>query len=53
VRYLYRETSFPHGAVLLTGTGIVPPDEFTLQAADAIAITIPPIGTLDNVVGAR
>jgi 2-dehydro-3-deoxy-D-arabinonate dehydratase len=53
VQYLYRETSFPHGAVLLTGTGIVPPDDFTLQAGDAISITIPPIGTLDNVVGAR
>ena len=53
VQYLYRETSFPHGAVLLTGTGIVPPDDFTLQVGDAIAITIPPIGTLDNVVGAR
>ena len=53
VAFLYRETSFPHGAVLLTGTGVVPPDDFTLQAGDAIAITIPPIGTLDNVVGAR
>ena len=53
VQYLYRETSFPHGAVLLTGTGVVPPDDFTLQTGDAIAITIPPIGTLDNVVGAR
>jgi len=53
VQYLYRETSFPHGAVLLTGTGVVPPDDFTLQPGDAIAITIPPIGTLDNVVGAR
>jgi 2-dehydro-3-deoxy-D-arabinonate dehydratase len=53
VRYLYLEASFPHGAVLLTGTGIVPPDDFTLQVGDAIAITIPPIGTLDNVVGAR
>ena len=53
VQYLYRETSFPHGAVLLTGTGVVPPDDFTLQIGDAIAITIPPIGTLENVVGAR
>ena len=53
VQYLYRETSFPYGAVLLTGTGVVPPDDFTLQMGDAIAITIPPIGTLDNVVGAR
>ena len=53
VQYLYRETSFPHGAVLLTGTGVVPPDDFTLQTGDAIGITIPPIGTLDNVVSAR
>jgi 2-dehydro-3-deoxy-D-arabinonate dehydratase len=53
VQYLYRETSFPHGAVLLTGTGVVPPDDFTLQTGDAVAITIPPIGTLDNVVGTR
>ena len=53
VEYLYRETSFPDGAVLLTGTGVVPPDDFTLHAGDAIAITIPPIGTLDNVVGTR
>jgi 2-dehydro-3-deoxy-D-arabinonate dehydratase len=53
VEYLYRETSFPHGAVLLTGTGVVPPDDFTLQPGDAIAITIPPIGTLENVVGTR
>jgi 2-dehydro-3-deoxy-D-arabinonate dehydratase len=53
VQYLYRETSFPHGCVLLTGTGVVPPDDFTLQAGDAIAVTIPPIGTLENVVSAR
>jgi 2-dehydro-3-deoxy-D-arabinonate dehydratase len=53
VEYLYRETSFPDGAILLTGTGVVPPDDFTLQTGDAIAITIPPIGTLDNVVGPR
>ena len=53
VQYLYRETSFPHGAVLLTGTGVVPPDDFTLQIGDTVAITIPPIGTLENVVGAR
>jgi 2-dehydro-3-deoxy-D-arabinonate dehydratase len=50
VDYLYRDNSFPHGCVLLTGTGIVPPDEFTLAAGDEIAITIEPIGTLVNVV---
>ncbi|HEY3975067.1 MAG TPA: fumarylacetoacetate hydrolase family protein [Candidatus Sulfotelmatobacter sp.] len=51
VEYLYRNNSFPHGCFLLTGTGIVPPDSFTLQAGDEIRITIPPIGTLVNVVG--
>lgn len=51
VEYLYRASSFPHGCFLLTGTGIVPPDSFTLKAGDEIRITIPPIGTLVNVVG--
>ncbi len=50
VEYLYREMSFPSGCILLTGTGIIPPDEFTLQAADLVEITIEPIGTLSNVV---
>jgi 2-dehydro-3-deoxy-D-arabinonate dehydratase len=50
VEYLYRETSFPSGCILLTGTGIIPPDEFTLQSADLVEITIEPIGTLSNVV---
>lgn len=48
--YLYRETSFPHGAYLMTGTGIVPPNELTLERGDEIEITIDPIGTLRNVV---
>jgi 2-dehydro-3-deoxy-D-arabinonate dehydratase len=51
VHYLYRSSTFPQGCFLLTGTGIVPPDSFTLQAGDEIRITIPPIGTLVNVVG--
>jgi 2-dehydro-3-deoxy-D-arabinonate dehydratase len=51
VEYLYREMSFPHGCVLLTGTGIVPPDDFTLQQGDEIGITIDEVGTLANVVG--
>jgi 2-dehydro-3-deoxy-D-arabinonate dehydratase len=51
VEYLYRDSSFPQGCFLLTGTGIVPPDSFTLQAGDEIQITIPPIGTLANRVG--
>ena len=46
--YLFRELSFPVGAFLLTGTGIVPPNDFTLQKGDEIAITIDPIGTLMN-----
>jgi 2-dehydro-3-deoxy-D-arabinonate dehydratase len=48
VEWLGRETSFPHGAVLLTGTGIVPPDEFTLAGGDEVRITIDGIGTLAN-----
>jgi 2-dehydro-3-deoxy-D-arabinonate dehydratase len=40
VDYLYRELDFPHGAFLMTGTGIVPPDNFTLAAGDVIRITI-------------
>jgi len=51
VEYLYRSSSFPQGCFLFTGTGVVPPDSFTLQHGDEIAITIPPIGTLSNLVG--
>jgi 2-dehydro-3-deoxy-D-arabinonate dehydratase len=50
VEYLYRETSFPHGCVLLTGTGVIPPDDFTLRSGDDVEITIPPIGSLRNTV---
>ncbi len=50
VGFLYRETSFPNGCFLLTGTGIVPPTSFTLQSGDEIAISIDPIGTLVNTV---
>jgi 2-dehydro-3-deoxy-D-arabinonate dehydratase len=48
VEYLFRENSFPSGCFLLTGTGIVPPSEFTLRSGDAIRITIESIGTLGN-----
>lgn len=48
VEYLFRDNSFPYGCFLLTGTGIVPPDDFTLQEGDEIRITIEPIGTLIN-----
>ncbi len=51
VEYLYRNNSFPHGCYLLTGTGIVPPDSFTLAADDEIRISISGIGTLVNYVG--
>jgi 2-dehydro-3-deoxy-D-arabinonate dehydratase len=51
VEYLFRETSFPHGVFLMTGTGIVPPDHFTLKAGDEIKISIDNIGTLVNTVG--
>ncbi len=50
VEYLYRESSFPNGCVLLTGTGIVPPDTFTLAVGDCIEISIDGIGTLVNTV---
>lgn len=48
--FLYRECSFPHGSFLMTGTGIVPANDFTLQQNDEIRITIGPIGTLVNTV---
>jgi len=50
VSYLFRENAFPAGALLMTGTGIVPPDDFTLLPGDKVSITIDPIGTLENVV---
>jgi 2-dehydro-3-deoxy-D-arabinonate dehydratase len=50
VDFLFRDNSFPQGCFLLTGTGIVPPDDFTLRPGDEISITIEPIGTLVNVV---
>lgn len=50
VSYLYRETSFPYGCLLMTGTGIVPSSDFTLQKDDEIRITIQAIGTLVNTV---
>lgn len=50
VSYLYRECSFPHGCLLMTGTGIIPSSDFTLKSGDEIHITIEPIGTLRNVV---
>lgn len=50
VDYLTRETSFPNGCFLMTGAGVVPPPEFTLEHGDIVSITIDGIGTLTNVV---
>lgn len=50
VAYLGRCLSFPEGAVLLTGTGVVPPSEFTLQAGDIVRIKIEGVGVLENTV---
>jgi 2-dehydro-3-deoxy-D-arabinonate dehydratase len=50
VEYLFRSQQFPHGAVLLTGAGVVPPDSFTVDAHDFVRITISGIGTLENPV---
>jgi len=48
--YLGRSQSFPHGAMLLTGTGVVPNDDFTLAEKDVVSIHISGIGTLENTV---
>jgi 2-dehydro-3-deoxy-D-arabinonate dehydratase len=50
VGYLYRESSFPTGCILLTGTGIIPTGSFTLEPGDAISISIDGIGSLTNTV---
>jgi 2-dehydro-3-deoxy-D-arabinonate dehydratase len=48
--FLFRSQIFPHGAVLLTGTGVIPPDDFTLQVGDVVKIEISGIGVLQNPV---
>ena len=48
--WLFAEMKFPNGCFLMTGTGIIPPDQFTLQSRDVVQITIDNIGTLTNVV---
>jgi 2-dehydro-3-deoxy-D-arabinonate dehydratase len=50
VDWLSRENHFPNGVLLMTGTGIVPPDDFSLAPGDAVEITITGIGTLSNPV---
>jgi len=51
VEWLGKENAFPHGVLLMTGTGIVPPDAFSLSTGDSVDITIGGIGTLTNPVG--
>ena len=50
VEYLFRSQAFHQGVVLLTGTGVVPDDNFSLQTRDKITINITGIGTLENQV---
>jgi len=50
VSFVYRECSFPHGCLIMTGTGIVPQNNFTLKSGDEIEITIDNIGALINTV---
>jgi 2-dehydro-3-deoxy-D-arabinonate dehydratase len=50
VSFVFRECSFPHGCLIMTGTGIVPEHDFTLKSGDEIKISIDGIGTLVNVV---
>jgi 2-dehydro-3-deoxy-D-arabinonate dehydratase len=50
VSFVFRECSFPHGCMIMTGTGIVPENDFTLQSADEIRISIDGIGQLVNTV---
>jgi 2-dehydro-3-deoxy-D-arabinonate dehydratase len=50
IGWLFRDNDFPHGAFLMTGTGTVPPDDFTLALGDEVRIRIDGIGTLTNVM---
>jgi 2-dehydro-3-deoxy-D-arabinonate dehydratase len=50
VDFLFRSQSFPYGAVLLTGTGVVPSEGFTLRPGDVVRINVSGIGTLENPV---
>ncbi len=50
IDWLGRDNVFPDGVVLLTGTGVVPPDDFSLAHGDVVRITIEGIGTLENPV---
>jgi 2-dehydro-3-deoxy-D-arabinonate dehydratase len=50
IDYLGRDNTFPYGVILLTGTGIVPADDFTLARGDVVEISIDGVGTLVNPV---
>jgi 2-dehydro-3-deoxy-D-arabinonate dehydratase len=50
VGWLFKENLFPGGAVLLTGTGVVPPDDFTLKGGEVVVISIGGVGELRNPV---
>lgn len=50
IGWVYRENEYPTGCFLLTGTGIVPPDDFTLKDGDRVSISVTGIGTLTNSV---
>jgi 2-dehydro-3-deoxy-D-arabinonate dehydratase len=50
IGFLFRETSFESGVFLMTGTGIVPGTDFTLQSGDLVSISIDSIGVLTNSV---
>lgn len=53
IGFLFREMSFPNGVFLMTGTCLVPPNDFTLQVGDMVSITIDGIGTLTNEVAMK
>ena len=48
--WLNRSNEIPHGTAVMTGTGIIPPMEFSLKEGDKISISIENIGTLNNIV---
>jgi 2-dehydro-3-deoxy-D-arabinonate dehydratase len=50
IRFLGRDSAFPHGVVLLTGTGMVPPDDLALEEGDVVEISAEGIGLLANPV---
>jgi 2-dehydro-3-deoxy-D-arabinonate dehydratase len=49
VAYLYKELDFPHGAFLMTGTGVVPPESFTLNTGDLVHIKVGDVGLANTV----